>query len=500
MVSPLLEMQDICKRFPGVQALDHVSFDLYPGEIHALVGENGAGKSTLMKILSGVYQPDSGKIKFDQALVNLTSPHQAQNLGISTIYQEFNLVSNLSVAENICLGDEPTLAGPLVVNWKAMRQRARAALALLQADLDMDKPVEELSVAQQQIVEIAKALEKQARLVIMDEPTATLTGSETSTLFEVIHSLQQTGVAVIYISHRLEEITEIADRVTVLRDGHVMDTRAMEQVTLPEIVRLMIGREMDQQFPSPTRSRGSPVLSVQNLSRRNVLDNINLEVHSGEIVGLAGLVGSGRTELAQVIFGIDSADEGTVEVDGQPLRKASPNQAIRLGIGLAPEDRKNSGLIVNLSVSRNITLASLDELFLSPLIFHRREKLVAEKYVDDLRIATPNVDRETLALSGGSQQKVVLSKWLLRNSKTLILDEPTRGIDVGAKLEIYRLMDELASQGVAILMISSDLPEILGMSDRILVMHEGRIVGELSHEEATEEKVMMLATGVYTND
>jgi ribose transport system ATP-binding protein len=355
-------------------------------------------------------------------------------------------------------------------------------------------------VAQQQIVEIAKALERQARLVIMDEPTATLTGSETGTLFEVIHSLRQRGLGVIYISHRLEEITEIADRVTVLRDGQVVGTKAMEQVTLPDIVRMMIGREIDQQFPVPNRQRGTPVLSVRNLSRRGVLDKISFDVYSGEILGLAGLVGSGRTDLAQVIFGVHPVDAGTIDVDGQPLSKASPVQAIRLGIGLAPEDRKNGGLVLSLPVSENITLASLDKLFSSPLIFHRREKLVAEKYVDELRIATPNVERETLTLSGGSQQKVVLSKWLLRDAKTLILDEPTRGIDIGAKLEIYRLMDELASRGVAILMISSDLPEILGMSDRILVMHKGKIVGELDRDEATEERIMMLATGVSTND
>jgi ribose transport system ATP-binding protein len=493
-------MQDISKRFPGVQALDHVSFFLHPGEVHALVGENGAGKSTLMKILSGVYQPDSGTIMFDRAPVNLTSPHQAQSLGISTIFQEFNLVPTLSVAENICLGDEPNLIGPFLVDWNARRQRARKALALLRADFDVDRPVEDLSVAQQQIVEIAKALERQARLVIMDEPTATLTGSETGTLFEVIHSLRQRGLGVIYISHRLEEITEIADRVTVLRDGQVVGTKAMEQVTLPDIVRMMIGREIDQQFPVPTRQRGRPVLSVRNLSRRGVLDNVSFDVYSGEILGLAGLVGSGRTDLAQVIFGVHPVDAGTIDVDGQPLSKASPVQAIRMGIGLAPEDRKNGGLVLSLPVSENITLASLDKLFSSPLIFHGREKLVAEKYVDELRIATPNVERETLTLSGGSQQKVVLSKWLLREAKTLILDEPTRGIDIGAKLEIYRLMDELASRGVAILMISSDLPEILGMSDRILVMHKGKIVGELDRDEATEERIMMLATGVNAND
>jgi len=499
MATPLLEMQDISKRFPGVQALDQVSFDLYPGEVHALVGENGAGKSTLMKILSGVYQPDSGTIIFDQAPVNLTSPHQAQRLGISTIYQEFNLVSTLSVAENICLGDEPNMVGPLLVNWGAMRQRARLALTLLRADFDVDTLVEELSMAQQQIVEIAKALERKARLVIMDEPTAALTGAETDTLFDVIRSLRQRGLGVIYISHRLEEITEIADRVTVLRDGHVVGTKALDEVTLPTIVRMMIGRDIDQQFPVPARKRGKPALSVRNLSRRGVLDNVSFDVYSGEIVGLAGLVGSGRTDLAQAIFGVQRADEGTIEVDGQPLSKASPVQAIRLGIGLAPEDRKNGGLVLSLPVSENITLASLDKLFSSPLIIHRREKLIAEKYVEELRIATPDVGRETLTLSGGSQQKVVLSKWLLRDAKMLILDEPTRGIDVGAKLEIYRLMDELATRGVAILMISSDLPEILGMSDRILVMHEGKIVGELDRNAATEEKVMMFATGVYAN-
>lgn len=492
---PALEMRHISKQYPGVRALDDVSLTVYPGEVHALLGENGAGKSTLMKILAGAQPRDSGEILLYGQPVVIDSPHRAMELGIAIIYQEFNLVPYLSAGENIFLGREPRAALPGFVDFKALYRTAQEILDRLGVRIDARTPVNQLSVAQQQMVEIAKAASQRARILVMDEPSATLTDHELQALFQLIRQLRDEGVSILYISHRLEEIFEICDRATILRDGRWIATRAVSDLTREEIIRLMVGRELKEAIPKVVVEPGPPALAVKHLNRAGVLHDVSLHVCKGEIVGLAGLVGAGRTETARAIFGADPIDSGTIEVFGQPVIIRSPQDAIRHGIGLVTEDRKQQGLVLGMAVRENTTLANLSAL--SSLGFIRRnvERQVAERYRENLAIKTPSIEQTVQNLSGGNQQKVVLAKWLFTGSKILIFDEPTRGIDVGAKSEIYRLMNELAAQGVAILMISSELPEVLGMSDRILVMHEGRIAGELSRAEATQEKIMHLATG-----
>jgi ribose transport system ATP-binding protein len=490
-----LEMRGISKSYPGVRALENVSLQVAPGEVHALVGENGAGKSTLMKILAGAQPKDSGTILLDGEPVNIVSPQQAMELGISIIYQEFNLVPYLNAAENIFLGREPRAKVPGFVDFGRMYREAQAIIDRLGVPVNVRTPVNRLSVAQQQMVEIAKATSRKSRIIVMDEPSATLTDHELQSLFSLIRQLKREGVAIIYISHRLEEIFEICDRVTVLRDGHWIATEKIGDLKREDIIRLMVGRELKQMIPKAPAPIGAPALEVRNLTRRGVLHDINLTVHQGEILGLAGLVGAGRTELARAIFGADPIDGGTILLFGQPVRIRSPRQAIKLGIGLVTEDRKAQGLVLGMAVRENITLANLPALTVLNFIQAGREREIARKYVQDLAVKTPSIEQTVQNLSGGNQQKVVLAKWLFTESKVLIFDEPTRGIDVGAKTEIYQLMNRLAAQGVAIIMISSELPEVLGMSDRILVMHEGRIAGELSRHEATQEKIMHLATG-----
>lgn len=493
--APLLEMLHISKQYPGVRALDDVSFELKHGEVHALLGENGAGKSTLIKILSGVQTADQGEIRIEGQPVIIDSPQKAMDLGISTIYQEFNLVPYLSAAENIFLGREPQGALPGFVDFKTLYRDAQQLLDRIRARFDVRTPVNRLSVAQQQMVEIAKALGRKTKILVMDEPTATLTEHEIEALFDLIRQLRSEGISVIYVSHRLEEIFEICDRATVLRDGRYVATRDVAELTREEIIRLMVGRELKEAIPKVKVEVGPPVLRVKNLNRKGVLHDISLEVHRGEIVGLAGLVGSGRTETARAIFGADPIDSGVIEIEGKPVRIRSPRDAIRAGIGMVTEDRKQQGLVLGMPVRSNNTLTNLQAVSTAGFIQMRQERGVAEKYREELSIKTPTIEQTVRNLSGGNQQKVVLAKWLFAGVKVLILDEPTRGIDVRAKSEIYELMNELAARGVGILMISSELPEILGMSDRILVMHEGRIVGELSREEATQEKIMHLATG-----
>jgi ribose transport system ATP-binding protein len=490
---PVLELRGISKRFPGVVALDTVQFDLRAGEVHVLVGENGAGKSTLVKIFSGIYQPDEGEILLDGKRVVLPDPHTAQAMGISTVHQELNLVPHLDVGQNMYLGREP-LRGAGVVDWPALYRGASVQLAALGMSFDPHTKVRRLGVAMQQITEIAKALVAEARVFILDEPTAAITAEEANQLFRIVARLRDQGAAIIFISHHLEDATRIGDRVTVLRDGKYVATLAMAETTPRDLIRLMVGRELTQQFPSRPHNPGPVALQVTNLSRKGVLEDISFEVRRGEVVGLAGLVGAGRTEVARAIFGIDCHDSGQIEIHGRAVRIASPRQAIRNRLALLPEDRKQQGLVLPLSVADNIAMAAPERLPSPPgLVPPARRIRVANRFIQALRIRTPGSSQKVVNLSGGNQQKVVLAKWLLTEADIFFFDEPTRGIDVGAKVEVYRLMNELLQRGAAIVMISSELPEVLGMSDRILVMRQGRIVAELEARAATQEGIMTYA-------
>ena len=491
----VLEMRDIVKRFPGVLAVDHCQLTVRPGEVHCLVGENGAGKSTLMKVLAGAIPMDSGEILLSGEPVTITSPHHAQQLGVSMIYQEVNLSPFLSVAENIFLGREPRLGKTPFINWSKMYHDAHEILDRVRSDIDVRKPVNECSVAQQQIVEIAKALSFSSKVIVMDEPSATLTDHELRALFDLIHGLKNDGIGMIYISHRLEEIFEIGDRVTVMRDGQYIGTNDVSDVRREDIIHMMVGRELKDEFPKEHFERGEEVLRVEGLAVEGSFQDVNFSLHKGEIMGLTGLVGAGRTEVARAIFGADKITAGQIFLDGKPITVTSPQDAIRQGIGLLTEDRKNQGLVLGMTVRENTTLANLKELVKFLFVDRGREREVTLHYVDDLRIKTPSIEQTAQNLSGGNQQKVVLAKWLFTECQVLIFDEPTRGIDVGAKVEIYKLMNELVRKGVCILMISSELPEVLGMCDRILVMHEGRLAGELPRAEADQERIIRLATG-----
>ena len=493
--TPVLEMRKISKTYPGVTALDGVDFGVLPGEVHALVGENGAGKSTLIKILAGADTKDSGQILLDGVQVPIDNPQEAMRRGISIIYQDFNLVPYMNAAENIFLGREPASAVPGMIDFRRMYADAQDVIGELGVALDIRAPIRDLSVAQQQMVEIAKATSRKSNVIAMDEPSATLTEHELENLFNLLRRLKAEGVSIIYISHRLDEIFQIADRVTVLRDGLLIDTKNVADTNREEIIRMMVGRELKDTIPKVGAERGEVALAVKDLSRAGVLHDISFEVRRGEILGLAGLVGAGRTEVARAIFGADPIDTGEIHLDGERVRIRSPKDAIKLGIGLVTEDRKALGLVLGMAVRENISLANLGILSRLGFVIRRKERDVAAAYVEDLMIKTPSVEQAVQNLSGGNQQKVVLAKWLFTQSRALIFDEPTRGIDVGAKTEIYQLMNKLAEKGVAIIMISSELPEILGMSDRILVMHDGSIAGELTREQATQEKIMHLATG-----
>ncbi len=495
MAAYVLEMRDVSKRFPGVLALDNAQLQLRSGEVHCLLGENGAGKSTLMKILAGAQDLDAGEILLEGEAVKIHSPHHAQKLGISMIYQEFNLSPYLSVAENIFLGREPRRGNTPFIDWPRMRDEAQALLTRIGVTLDVDTPVYELSVAQQQMVEIAKALSVEAKIIVMDEPSATLTDHELKSLFALMRSLRAQGIGLIYISHRLEEIFEIGDRVTVMRDGKHVATQPVETLDRESLIRMMVGRELKEEYPKELFSQGAERLRVAGLCRQGAFEDISFALHTGEIVGMTGLVGAGRTEVARALFGADRFDAGHVFLDGEEVRVTSPQTAIANGIGLLTEDRKQQGLVLGMSVRENTTLANLGALLAGPFLRRAEEQRVTRKYVQDLQIKTPSTEQIVQNLSGGNQQKVVLAKWLFTQSKVLIFDEPTRGIDVGAKAEIFKLMNTLVREGVAVLMISSELPEILGMCDRILVMHEGRLAGELSRQEATQERIMHLATG-----
>lgn len=494
----VLRMEGITKGFPGVTALAGVDFSLLPGEVHVLLGENGAGKSTLVKILTGAYPMDAGTIYWKGLPVTIDSPSMAQSLGISVIYQEFNLIPQLSIAENIFITREPLTfsVGPIeVINWPKLHRQAGELLRSLDLSLDPRQPVEGLGVAQQQMVEIAKALSVNAEVIVMDEPTSALTGHEIDELFKVIRKLRSQGKSIVYITHRLDEVKALGDRATVFRDGNAVATVEVADTSIGDLIQLMVGHTITQQFPKVVAERRAEVLRVEGLSRDGVLHNISFSAYAGEVLGISGLVGAGRTELVRAIFGADPYDAGQVYIEGSPVHFTNPSQAIDAGLGLLPESRKEQGLVLVLSVAKNITMAHMEQVSRGIFLNRRREVEVASKLVQQLRIRTPNLEQAVQYLSGGNQQKTVLAKWLAGRSKLLIFDEPTRGIDVGAKVEVYQLMNELTAQGVAILMVSSELLEVLGMSDRIMVMHEGSQTGMFSREEATQERLLRAALG-----
>lgn len=489
-----LEMRNISKAFPGVQALSDVSIQVRPGEVHVLLGENGAGKSTLMKILAGVYQKDSGEILVNGRPVEITDTKAAAEQGIHMIHQELNLVPHLSVAENIFLGREPIKGWPGRIDWGKLHKDAGDVLHELNLDIGSGTIVQTLSVAQQQMVEIARALSTNAEIIIMDEPTAAITEQETSELFRQIEKLKKKGVSIIYISHRLPEVKRIGDRVTVMRDGQVVDTVDIDNLEIADMIRMMVGREITTLFPKVVVPHGDVALRVEHLSRRGVLHDISFEVRKGEVLGFAGLMGSGRTELMRAIFGADPGVTGRIFIDGKEAKIDSPVTAVRNGIAFLTEDRKNLGLLLNMPVDVNVTLATLEQFVQRGVVDHSAEESRTSQFVSDLRIKTPGVNAIVQNLSGGNQQKVILARWLCRNADIIILDEPTRGIDVGAKKEIHELINDLTQQGKAVLLVSSDLSEVLGMSDRIAVMCEGHLTGILNRAEATQERIMHLAT------
>jgi ribose transport system ATP-binding protein len=500
MESPIiLRLSGIRKTYPGVVALQDVDFDLRRGEVHVLLGENGAGKSTLVKILSGACRRTSGRIHLNEVEIDIRNPRQAQDLSIGVIYQELSLVPYLSVADNLLLGREPVLL-PGILDQSAINESARQLLAGLGLRTDPRKPVRDLGIAEQQMIEIAKALSADARIIVMDEPTSALTESEIRQLFATIRTLKQRGVSIVYISHRLEETFQIGDRVSVLRDGRLVATRAISEVTQPELIRLMVDRELKEQFPKQRAEIGEELLRVEDLSRNGAFTNVSFSLHRGEVLGIAGLMGSGRTELARTLFGVDQADKGAIFILGQRREVRSVREAIKLRMGFLTEDRKSEGLVLKLSVKENICLPSVPRFSRLGFMSSKRERQAALTYVRKLGIKTPGVKQKVVFLSGGNQQKVVLSKWLCSEAEILILDEPTRGIDVAAKVEIYEWMNRLTAAGAAILMISSELHEILGMSDRILVMRNGMITGEFVAAEATQEQVLGAAFGSHAED
>ncbi|MGI9860810.1 sugar ABC transporter ATP-binding protein [Moorella naiadis] len=488
-----LEFQNIFKSFPGVKALDNVTFTVTPGDVHALIGENGAGKSTLLKILSGDYLPDGGSILLDGQPLELTSPADALAKGISVLYQERQSLPYLSVAENIFLGRLPLKTGQLV-DWGELRVKAQQLIAELALDLQPETRLGDLSVAQQQMVEILKAYSRNARVIAFDEPTASLSTREIDPFFALIRRLKAMGMTIIYVSHRMPEIFRICDRITVLRDGKHIRTLAVNEADEQGLVRMMVGRDLKDVFQKKTCYKtGDKLLEVRGLSRQGILQDISFDLYRGEILGIAGLVGAGRTEMVRCLFGADPRDGGSVKLNGQEWKFYSPEDAIKTGLGLCPEDRKSQGLILGLTVRENVTITILKKLSRWSFIKRLQENKITEDYIASLRIKTPSREQKVVNLSGGNQQKVVLAKWLASWPQVLILDEPTRGIDVGAKAEIYELIISLAAQGIGIIMVSSELPEILGLSDRILVLRAGRLVGELKREEASEEKILDLA-------
>lgn len=496
LAEQILEMRNIDKRFTGVHALKNVNLDLNAGEIHALVGENGAGKSTLMKVLTGIVQKDSGEIHYLGMPFNARNPKHALESGIAIIHQELIMMDHLTVAQNVFIGRESMRRNRLFLDEKGQNRRAAELFDRLHMDIDPEEKLGSLTVGRQQMVEIAKAVSHQLRVLVLDEPTAALTDAEIAELFAIMRDLASRGVAMIHISHRLDEIHQIADRVSVLRDGENAGTERADNVTKQDIISMMVGRVIYEQ---PKEQSSAPpdaavVLRVRNLHCGRLVKNVSFDLRRGEILGFAGLIGAGRTETARAIFGADEVQSGSIEINGRPVKIESPQDAVAFGIGYLSEDRKRYGLALNLNVVDNLILASYDEFTMGPLVNGRKAVRVSTEYVDRLSIKTPSLEQLIRNLSGGNQQKVVIAKWLIRNSDILIFDEPTRGIDVGAKSEIYHLMNELVKRGKSIIMISSELPEILRMSDRIIVMCEGRVTGELEISEANQEAIMRYAT------
>lgn len=497
MANELLVVEGVSKEFPGVKALQNVRIDLRPGEVHALVGENGAGKSTLMKILSGIYTKDSGTVTYKGEHVNVSGPLEAQQLGISIIHQEINLMPDLTVAQNIFIGREPKRLGKMFLNDRKINKDAQELLDQLGLPLDPKQKVGDLTVARQQMVEIAKAISYNGEVIIMDEPTSSLTPAEVSALFKIIENLKASGKGVIYISHRLEELNQITDRITVFRDGQYIDTVNTKDTTIAKIIALMIGRDVEQDMrPEVNNSTDEIVLKVEGLSTKKLLKDVSFDLRKGEILGFAGLMGAGRTEVALALVGKDPISAGKVTVNGKQVKISSPSDAVAHGIGYLSEDRKRFGLLLIQDVNFNIGLSSVYKLFSSKLGWLRKgaSKKVSEDAVKTLSIRTPSVNQITKNLSGGNQQKVVIAKWLTRECDILIFDEPTRGIDVGAKDEIYKLLAKLASEGKSIIMISSELPEVLRLSDRIVVMCEGRVTGIVDNKDADQKVIMEYAT------
>jgi len=490
-----LHMENISKSFPGVQALKEVNFEATRGEIHALVGENGAGKSTLMKILTGALIEDEGQIIWRGKPVEINSPSASQELGISMIHQELSLIPYLTVGKNIYLGREPSRPIPGFVDWKKLYSESQKQLDQLNLDVDARADVQELSIAQQQMVEVAKALSLNADLIAMDEPTSSLTDKETEILFDVMRHLKEQGVAIIFITHRLEEVFEVSDRITILRDGRHIATVPTAELDQNKVVELMVGRELGEMYPySPTEQRET-VIEARNLSDGRELHDVSFELHGGEILGVAGLIGAGRTALAETLFGLRPVAGGEFLLAGEIIKLHSAKQAIKNGLGFVPEDRKLQGLFLNMAVRENVTMSATSLVSNLGFVNSAKADKLADQYVEKLDIRTPSLRQRVRNLSGGNQQKVVIARWLTLQPRVLILDEPTRGVDVGAKAEIHGLMRQLAHDGVAVLMISSELPEVLGVSDRIIVMHEGRITGRFDRDQATQDKIMLAATG-----
>jgi rhamnose transport system ATP-binding protein len=489
----ILELNKISKRFSGVEVLHEVNLSLKPGEVHAILGENGAGKSTLVKVITGVHQPDGGEIRLNGETVQFNDPRESRQAGIAAIYQELSLFPDLDVAENIFVGRQPTTSGGRI-DWRKLYDEAGKLLTSLGVHLNLRQKARSLSIAQQQMVEIARAFSINARILIMDEPTSSLTLSEVADLFRLVRRLRNEGTGVIFISHRLEELFELADRVTILRDGNYVGTRPLNEVNRDELIRLMVGRTISNLFPKQDVEAGEVVLKVENLSQAGVFENISFELRKGEILGMAGLVGAGRTDLARAIFGVEPPSSGRIEVEGQEVQINSPQDAIRLGLAYVPEDRQLHGLIPQMNITANISLPMLREYASRGWLRDNVELKAAFGAARQMEVRANNIWQKARELSGGNQQKIVLAKWLSTNPRILILDEPTRGIDVGTKAAVHALMSKLASEGIAILMISSELPEILGMSDRVLVMREGHLTGQFARADATQEKIISAAT------
>lgn len=496
-MQPFIKLSGMSKVFPGVRALDSIDLEIYPGEVHGLIGENGAGKSTLIKVLTGVHKNDKGEIYINGKEVHINNPRDAMHFGITAIYQELNIVKQLSVAENVFLGREIKKGSndKGFLNLNEMRIKSAELLSELGQEIDTRMNVAKLGMGQQQMVEIAKALSIKTKLLIMDEPTSSLTGREVRELFKTVNELKKKGIAIVFISHRLEEVKELCDRVTVMRDGRKIETLPIEEAEIDVLIKLMVGRSLEQQFPKVEMKVGDEALRVENLTKKGVFENVSFNVKKGEIIGFSGLVGAGRTEVMRSVFGVDEHDSGDIYVDGQKASVKTPKDAMRLGMAFLTEDRKGQGLILDNTIDFNANVASYKKS--SPGLFLNLKKLkeLTKENIRKLNINPPSESFITRQLSGGNQQKVVIAKWLNTKAKIFIVDEPTRGIDVGAKVEVYNILNSLIKQGASVIMVSSELPEILGMSDRIYVMHEGRITGEMNRHEATQENIMKVATG-----